>query len=230
MLGDWDLDAYEAVTISIDKETGEFVETPSPARKNAAIFFFILYTFIITVVLMNLLIAIMVSELSLHSLLTSFCRFSFATNMRNQTSQGDSYDRVRENQELEGRLEKARVLCDIDRTWYWLIKLLGKKAVARCYPRCLHVLVPKERVSGAGEGGADEWEGRVKAIARKVDACTASQQAMRDDVEAKLDQMQEELRKEVQSQLATMRAGQKEVLDMLRKLVGETGSEKKEEK
>ena len=48
----------------------------------------------------------------------------------------------------------------------------------------------------------DEWEGRVKAIARKVDTCTASQareEAMQQEVKKKVEEMQEELKKEMEA-------------------------------
>ena len=182
MLGDWDFETYEAGTIAVDPETGEFVKTPSPWRMNAAITFFVVFTFVIVVVLLNLLIAIM----------------------------GDTFDRIRENQELEGRIEKARVLVDIDRSWFWLIKLLGYEDV--CFPRCLHALVP------VGHTGAprDAWEGRVKAIARQVDGMKGAQEAAQKKMEKAQEEAKAEIN-EVRDEVKAMRAEMKELLEKLLK-------------
>ena len=81
---------------------------------------------------------------------------------------GDSYGRVSENQDVEARLARARVLVDIDNTWYTLIaKLWGKQV---CYPRCLHVLTPDKDDGGGGDGGGndDGWAGRMEILRARL--------------------------------------------------------------
>jgi len=95
---------------------------------------FVLYMGLVVIVLLNLLIAIM----------------------------GDSYDRVRENQMVEGLKLRAETLVGMDRLYGRFLELVARE---RCYPLVLHVLAPH---GWEESGGGDEWEGRVKAIQRAV--------------------------------------------------------------
>ena len=78
--------------------------------------------FLVPIVTMNLLIAIM----------------------------SDSYDRVRDNQRLEARLQKAMVLVDIDRTYgELLVRFFGENI----YPMYLHVLAPSDQNGSSSRRG-----------------------------------------------------------------------------
>ena len=90
MLGDWDMGNFEAFTMKKINSTN-VAEVPDPVTTGFAILAFCLYMFLVPIVTMNLLIAIM----------------------------GDSFDRVRENQVVEGRMERARVICAIESTYKW---------------------------------------------------------------------------------------------------------------
>ena len=110
-------------------------EGDTSVKTNVAIGLFVVYMFFIVIVLLNMLIAIM----------------------------GDSYGRVSENAEVVARIERARVLVDIDHTWHrWLSR--------RCYPRCLHVLAPASEGDGGEDGesgGASsgpDWAGRISTL------------------------------------------------------------------
>ena len=127
MLGDWDMGNFEAFTIKKINSTS-VVEVPDPVTTGFAILAFCLYMFLVPIVTMNLLIAIM----------------------------GDSYDRVRDNEAVEGRLQKAGVLADMDRTWrFWLTR--NETVRRRNYPRCFHVLEP----DGLDTYEDSEWDAIV---------------------------------------------------------------------
>ena len=113
-----------------------------PSESAVGAWLFVLFTVGVCVGLLNLLIAIM----------------------------GDTFDRIKSNEALEGRMEQARVLLAIDAVWGGVLSApwLGKKAL--CYPRCLHVLCPSE---AARRVGAPAWEGRIKAITREFHAGVA---------------------------------------------------------
>ena len=133
MLGDWDMENFQAVTIKKFNDTD--VEIPNPLVTSFAIGAFCLYMFLVPIVTMNLLIAIM----------------------------GDSYDRVRDNEVVEGRLQKAEILADMDKTWgFWLARnpIQRKKN----YPRCFHVLEPE----GLQMHDEVDWEGSLKALRKAL--------------------------------------------------------------
>jgi hypothetical protein len=113
----------------------------SEVTSNAALVAGSLYMFLVPIVTMNLLIAIM----------------------------SDSYDRVRDNQRLEARLQKAMVLVDIDRTYGGLLSRFFGESI---YPFYLHVLAPADE-SGSLDMGDDQWDGRLKAIQRGMKEAVA---------------------------------------------------------
>ena len=151
MLGDWDMDNFQAITIQ--KVNATDVEIPNPVVTSFAIGAFCLYMFLVPIVTMNLLIAIM----------------------------GDSYDRVRDNEVVEGRLQKAEVLADMDRTWgFWLARNNAQRN--KNYPRCFHVLEPE----GLDMQDESEWEGRLKALRKALK-----------ESDIKLDTLQKELNEKI---------------------------------
>jgi len=90
-----------------------------------------MYAIVSNVILLNLLIAVM----------------------------GDSFDRVKEVEQFQRRLLRARALLDMERTWG---NLLQHRFDHRCFPNCLHVLTRK---GGLNENQADEmWVGKVMEI------------------------------------------------------------------
>ena len=112
----------------------------SEVTSNAALIIGCFYMFMVPIVTMNLLIAIM----------------------------SDSYDRIRDNQRLEGRLQKAMVLVDIDRTYGWLLDRIFTRIFGKSiYPVYLHVLAPAGENDSIGRG-EDQWDGRLKAIRRGI--------------------------------------------------------------
>jgi hypothetical protein len=57
---------------------------------------------------------------------------------------GDSYNRVKDNEAVTRRIQRAKTLCEIDRVWgsYWLDRISGR--ADEFYPKCLHVLTKKD--------------------------------------------------------------------------------------
>ena len=100
-----------------------------------ALLVFVLYTVLAVVIAMNLLIAIM----------------------------GDSYDRVRENQAVHSRIERAEALVAMD----WLVQLVMSRE--QCFPEVLHVLASKDN-DGLADDGADDdnWGGRLKELKKSI--------------------------------------------------------------
>ena len=135
LLGEWDLSNFESS-----------YENGMTASTDSALIAFTLYMIFVTVISMNLLIAIM----------------------------GDAFDRVRDNQKIEGRMEKARVLCEIEETWLWILNSRKKYL----FPRYFHVLAPKyddkqkkhafTTRKKVGSGNPEPWEGRVRTILNSV--------------------------------------------------------------
>ena len=111
----------------------------------SALFAWGIYLLFASIVAMNLLIAIM----------------------------GDAFDRVRDNQKVEGRMEKAKVLCEIDQTFLWLLRRQRKKL----FPKFFHLLAPTHFKEGqthiTEDPSSDHWEGRVKVIQKAVQSNTA---------------------------------------------------------
>ena len=134
----------------------------NPALTTLSVLAFVLYAVFVLVTAMNLLITVM----------------------------GDSYDRVREEQAVHGRIQRAETLVAMD----WLVLRLCR--VRRCWseeeccPMFLHVLVAADDDGDAkGRGEGDEWGGRLKqrtkAILNEVEQrLRLSEQRLKSEIEA----------------------------------------------
>jgi hypothetical protein len=170
MLGDWDMGNFEAMTMKKINAT-TVAEVPDPVTTGFAILAFCLYMFLVPIVTMNLLIAIM----------------------------GDSYDRVRDNEAVEGRLQKAEVLADMDRTWrFWLTR--NETVRNRNYPWCFHALEP----DGLDTYEDSEWEGRLKALRRTLLESDKKISA----VDAKVDDLQKAMNEKLDAILKHLASAQ----------------------
>ena len=134
----------------------------SDVTSNAALIAGSLYMFLVPIVTMNLLIAIM----------------------------SDSYDRVRDNQRLEARLQKAMVLVDIDRTYGGLLKRFFGESI---YPVYLHVLAPTDENVSFGSAD-DQWDGRLKAIQTGVKEAVAEVKSNVKDMENKMEGVEKDVK------------------------------------
>ena len=123
MLGEFDMENFNSRTLRFTKvtmvgntsdtelDTYTISEVRNIHQTFATQMAFVLYMSLVVIILLNLLIAIM----------------------------GHSYDEIREREIVEGRMEKARALVTIERTFRpWL-----KKYEEYYFPKHLHVLKPK---------------------------------------------------------------------------------------
>eukprot|EP00944_MAST-04C_sp_MAST-4C-sp1_P003354 g3354.t1 len=162
LLGDWNLENFESS-----------YENGMTASTDSALLAFTFYMVFVTVISMNLLIAIM----------------------------GDAFDRVRENQKVEGRMEKARVLAEIEDNWLWLLRRRNKSL----FPKYFHVLAPRldDDQSNAFtmgknimNGSLEPWEGRVRTILNSVNQNKANVTRLEEYVKANMEEIKEILRRQ----------------------------------
>ncbi len=196
------MDNFQAITIQ--KVNATDLEVPNPVITSFAIGAFCLYMFLVPIVTMNLLIAIM----------------------------GDSYDRVRDNEVVEGRLQKAEVLADMDRTWgFWLARNNAQRN--KNYPRCFHVLEPE----GLDMQDESEWEGRLKALRKalkesdiKIDTL---QKELNEKIDKKVDEKVDALDKKLDDKIDGLDnktdALDKKLDTLIKHLIPPAKEEKKEE-
>merc|ERR1711988_1967030 len=74
----------------------------------------------------------------------------------------DAYDFVRENQKLYVLKEKAKVIYDIDHTFF-TIKYFRKD---KYFPKYFHLLSWKD--GDNGDKGEEKWEGHLKRLKREI--------------------------------------------------------------
>ena len=161
LLGDWDLKNFESS-----------YENGMTASTDSALLAFTFYMIFVTVISMNLLIAIM----------------------------GDAFDRVRENQRVEGRMEKARVLSEIEDNWLWLLRSRNKLL----FPKYFHVLAPRLNDDQSNAftmgknmvNGSLDWEGRVRTILNSVNQNKANIMRLEEYVKANMEEIKEILRRQ----------------------------------
>ena len=121
MLGEFDLENYDPARVIKYKQmqnatTGEtyfkiLEESPNLVSR-ATLIMFIIYMIGVMIILLNLMIAIM----------------------------GHSYEEIREHEIVEGRMERARSLVSIDRTFSYFLQ--SAKHIKEYYPKHLHMLKP----------------------------------------------------------------------------------------
>ena len=74
----------------------------------------------------------------------------------------DSYDRVRENQAVHGRIQQAETLVAME----WIVRRLWSKD--ECFPMFLHVLAAAEDDEGEDRDDGEVWGGRLKQLKKVI--------------------------------------------------------------
>ena len=95
---------------------------------------------------------------------------------------GDSYDRVRENEAVEGLLTRAIAICEIEESPY----LRPNYNDRRLFPKFLHVLKNKHDADNIIDNG-NQWSGRIKALRNTMDVHQHQHIAWQNSIEIKLD-------------------------------------------
>jgi len=130
--GNWLRIAANMYTIALgDWDTGEFYNGTSDG--NFSILLFGLYLLAMVVILLNLLIAIM----------------------------GDSYDRVKDKEELEFMRGKVKLLMDLESE----METFDLRRHARRADQFVHFMVPSQQVQ---ENEAQEWLGRLRETEKRM--------------------------------------------------------------
>ena len=101
---------------------------------------------------------------------------------------GDSYDRVRENEAVEGLLTRAAAICEIENS-----RLLRPNfRDVTLFPRFLHILKSKHADSEGGDDRA-EWGGRVKALRRVVEQGAEQTRAFQSGTHQQIEAMEDKI-------------------------------------
>ena len=112
---------------------------------------------------------------------------------------GDSYDRVRDHEVVEGRLQKAEILADMDRTWgIWLARNTMQRN--KNYPYCFHVLVPE----GLDMYNESEWEGRMKALRKALKESDKNLHMLQEETDMKMDKKIGNLQNNINERIDTL--------------------------
>ena len=117
---------------------------------------FVVFTFIINIVMLNLLIAIM----------------------------GDIFDKIQENAKAEYMFAKAGIICEFEATPGFFEKRFLKMSEKDKYPKWIQVLQPATlEIEEAGlRNGQTEWTGRIRAIRSGQDKICTDVGTMKKDI------------------------------------------------
>mmetsp|Transcript_6199 Transcript_6199/g.12871 ORF Transcript_6199/g.12871 Transcript_6199/m.12871 type:complete len:1433 (-) Transcript_6199:1267-5565(-) len=118
----------------------EFVEDFDKSRHIVISVLFVLFTLFINIIMLNLLIAIM----------------------------GDIFDRIQENAKAEFIFARAQIIIEFEGALNFLIpQNIRKREEENWFPTWLQVLTPQQ--VDFSEYEEDEWNGRLRAVLRRVD-------------------------------------------------------------
>jgi len=123
----------------------------------------------------------------------------------------DAYDFVRENQKLYELKEKAKVVYDIDHTFF-TIKYFRKD---KYFPKYLHLLSWKDGDNGDKE--EEKWEGHLKRLKREIQKNSL-----------KMENNSKELKKEILEKMEKNSTGLKELKDKMENMTEKIEADSKE--